>query len=472
MSEHESRPLWSGGFARPPAPEVAALSRSIDFDRRMWREEIAVSRAHARALQRAGLLSPEEETAIEGALDDAAAAFEADRFEFDPSDEDIHSAVERFLISALGFTGGKIHAGRSRNDLVVTDLRLWLKSQIPQIARHVHELQEALHRQSQSHRDTLAPGYTHLQRAQPVLLPHLLLSHAFALARDFERLAGAYHRTDVSSLGAGALAGTTLPLDPEATASDLGFARVFDNAADAVSDRDFALEFLSAAAILGVHLSRLGEDLVIWTSSEFAFVSVDDSYATGSSIMPQKKNPDVAELARAKSARITAGLVHLLGVMKGLPATYNRDLQEDKEPVFDAAGSLRAVLPALTGFIGTMTFDGERLAHAAAGGGATATDLAEALVMKGMAFREAHSAVGRLVSWAAAKGKSLNELASEDLVAAGEPFTAEMAELLDPRRSVEARSSHGGTSPARIADQLAGLEVILNEQQRWLTASI
>lgn len=469
MNTDDDKPLWSSRFEKPPASDVSRLSGSIDFDLRLWAEEIAATRAHALALERAGLLTSQERLAIEGALQEAAAAFDDGSFEPHAAAEDIHSAIEMLLIDRLGEAGARIHAGRSRNDLVVTDLRLWLKNNIPAIARGVHEVEEALYRQSQEHRETLAPGYTHLQHAQPILLPHTLLAHAFALTRDFERVIGAYRRADVSSLGAGALAGTTLPLDPQATASDLGFSKVFENAADAVSDRDFALEFLSAAAILGVHISRLAEDIVLWVSNEFAFASLDDAYATGSSIMPQKKNPDVAELARAKSARITADLMHLLGAMKGLPLTYDRDLQEDKEPVFDAADTLLAVLPAMGGLVQTLSFDRGRLEVASARGGSAATDLAEALVMKGMPFRLAHEEVGRLVARASADGKDLADLTGSDFAAAGDPFTAEFAELLDPRRSVAARQSHGGTSPERIGEQLARLEAIMDDQERWLS---
>ncbi|MGH2687847.1 MAG: argininosuccinate lyase, partial [Actinomycetota bacterium] len=453
-------PLWAGRFGSGPARETAAISASIHFDRRLWAQDLQATRAHARGLARAGLLGDEELAAIESALDEAADAFAAGTFPFDPTDEDIHSAVERFLIGRLGDTGARIHAGRSRNDLVACDLRLWLKATIPAIARGVHGLQEALYRQAREHQRTLAPGYTHLQRAQPILLPHHLLAHAFALARDFERLIAAWRRADVSVLGAAAFAGTTLPLDPVGTARDLGFRKVFDNAADAVSARDFALEFLAAAAILGVDLSRLGEEVVLWTSSEFAFARMDDAYATGSSIMPQKKNPDIAELTRAKGARLTADLVHLLGVVKGLPLAYDRDLQEDKEPVFDAADTLLAVLPAMGGLILTLTFDVARLEEAAGRGASAATDLAELLVARGLPFRQAHAAVGALVGRLAAEGRELSALEGTELAAAHPLFRPEDIGCLDPRASVAARRSHGGTAPERIADQIARIEQV------------
>jgi argininosuccinate lyase len=460
--------LWAGRFGSGPAADTAALSVSLHFDRRLWAQDIRATRAHARGLGRAGLLTEEELAAIESALDEAAAAFESGTFAFDPSDEDIHSAVERFLTDRLGDTGARIHAGRSRNDLVATDLRLWLKEAIPPIAKGIHALQEALYRQAREHQDTLAPGYTHLQRAQPILLPHHLLAHAFALGRDFERMIAAWRRCDVSPLGAAAFAGTTLPLDPVETARDLGFRKVFDNAADAVSARDFALEFLAAAAILGAHLSRLGEEVVLWVSGEFAFAVLDDAYATGSSIMPQKKNPDIAELARAKASRLVADLVHLLGVVKGLPLAYDRDLQEDKEPVFDAADSLLAVLPALAGLVRTLTFDAERLEEAARRGASAATDFAELLVSRGVPFRVAHAAVGRMVGRLAAEGRELSDLRFDDLEGAHELFEEADLERLEPRASVAARRSHGGTAPERILDQFARIEAVLDDEERWI----
>jgi argininosuccinate lyase len=463
-----TEPLWMGRFSKPPARDLQEFASSLDFDRRLWAQDIQCTRAHAAALERAGLLTTEEKDMVDEALASAAVLFAAGIFEFEEADEDIHSALERFLTDELGDVGAKIHAGRSRNDLVVTDLRLWLKSAIPAIAAGVHRLQQALNDQARAHESVLAPGYTHLQRAQPVLLPHLLLAHCFALGRDFERLVEAYRRSDVSCLGAAAFAGTTLPLDPAVTALDLGFSKVFDNAADAVASRDFALEFLSAAAILGVNLSRLGEELVIWTSTEFGFATLDDAYASGSSIMPQKKNPDVAELVRAKSARLISDLVHLLGVIKGLPLAYNRDLQEDKEPVFDAADCLIGALAALTGAIETMRFDHGRLDEAARGQTAAATDVAEALVMQGVPFRQAHEAVGKLVARAEALEKDLTDVSEETLSAFHPSLTPGILQVLDPRISVSARSSHGGTAPARIADQLATLGAMLDAQSKLL----
>ena len=443
------------------------MSRSIEVDRRLAFYDIRATLVHAQGLARAGLLSDSELNEIEGALSELKNLLEEGEFEANPEDEDIHSVVERFLTAKLGETGARIHAGRSRNDLVATDLRLWLKDAIKRIARGVHELEEALYRQARDHLETIAPGYTHLQRAQPVLLPHLLLAHTFALGRDFERMISAYRRTDVSPLGAAAFSGTSIPVDPEAAASALGFMKVFDNAADAVSDRDFALEFLSAAAILGVNLSRLGEEIVLWTSAEFGFAELDDAYSTGSSIMPQKKNPDVAELARARSSRLTAHLVHLLGVVKGLPLAYNRDLQEDKQPVFDAADTLIDTLAALRGLMLTITFDRERLREAADSGGGTATDLADALVMKGMPFRTAHELVGAAVLEAQAKDIPLAE-AALGVLSEAPGFDPSLLTVLELENSIGARASRGGTAPSRIAEQIGRVETMLDDQERWL----
>ncbi|MGI8426892.1 MAG: argininosuccinate lyase [Actinomycetota bacterium] len=463
-----SEPLWKGRFSKPPASGLIQFSTSLHFDQRLWPQDVAATRAHAHSLQRAGLLTAAETDKIEGALNEAAVALSKGEFDFDPADEDIHSAIERYLTSKLGELGAKIHAGRSRNDLVATDLRLWVKETILEIGQLIFDLEDSLIGQAHKHKNSLAPGYTHLQRAQPVLFAHHLLAHLFAIARDFDRMMGAHFRADMSCLGAAAFAGTTLPLDPKATAEDLGFSRVFDNSADAVADRDFALEFLSASAILAVHLSRLGEEIALWTTSEFGFATLDDSHATGSSIMPQKKNPDVAELARAKSARVTADLVHLLGVLKGLPLAYNRDLQEDKEPVFDAADSVTGALVALSGAVKMMSFDKERMEKATAGGLAGATDLAEQLVMQGVPFRTAHEAVGNLVAIATSQGKGLEDCSAAELAKAHPGLEMSMLRLLDARTSVNARNSHGGTAPERIEEQLAAFQNLMAEQKRWL----
>jgi argininosuccinate lyase len=461
------KPLWGGRFSKPPAPEMTVLGASIHFDQKLWPHEITATRAHAKALLRAGILDATEQKQIEAALDEAAKLFETGAFEFHPSDEDIHSAVERFLTQKLGPPGAKIHAGRSRNDLVVTDLRLWAKKTTAEIASGIIELQRALLNQAKEHAETLAPGYTHLQRAQPILLAHHLLAHCFALARDFQRMKSAHAAADVSPLGAAAFAGTSLPIDAQATAADLGFSATFDNSADAVSDRDFALEFLFAAAVNMVHISRLAEELVLWTSKEFAFATLDDAYATGSSIMPQKKNPDVAELSRAKTGRAIGNLTALLVTLKGLPLSYDRDLQEDKEPLFDSAQTLATVLPALTGAIQSLTFNKPRLEQSATEGGNAATDLAEHLVSKGLPFREAHETIGKLVAALSASGRDLTSATPEELTAAHSNLTPQAAALLNPRTSIESRTSHGGTAPLRVAEQLQKLDRLIGEETTW-----
>jgi argininosuccinate lyase len=461
-------PLWKGRFGKSPAAELHDFSSSLGFDRRLWSQDIRATKAHVGGLVRAQILTTDERAEIFEALEEAAAQFSEGTFAYGESDEDIHSAIERFLTERLGDLGAKIHAGRSRNDLVATDLRLWLKDTIPVIVAGLHRLELAILDQAEANQTSLVPGYTHLQRAQPVLLPHLLLAHGFSLTRDFRRLAQAYQAADVSVLGAAAFAGTTLPLDPEATAAELGFSAVFDNAADAVSARDFCVEFLSASAILGVHLSRLGEEIVIWATQEFGFLRLDDGYSTGSSIMPQKRNPDVAELVRAKSARLTSDLVRLLGVLKGLPMAYNRDLQEDKEPIFDAADTLIGTLAALGGAVETLRFNPDRMEAAARQGASGATDIAEGLVLKGVPFRQAHEAVGRLVALAEQSGRELGELTETELAGIHPSLNPQMLDLLDPRVSVASRATHGGTSPESIQQQLAAMRSATERQSVWL----
>ncbi len=349
--------LWGGRFAAGPADALARLSVSVQFDWRLAPYDLLASAAHARVLHKAGLLDDGELSRMLSALDDLRRACRDGSFRPDASDEDVHTALERGLLERLGSLGGKLRAGRSRNDQVATDLRLYLRDHVRTIVARLAELEDALIGQAEQHMDTPVPGLTHLQHAQPVLLAHQLLAHVQAFARDASRLRDWDRRAAVSPLGAGALAGSSLPLDPEALAAELGFDSAFDNSMDAVSDRDFAAEFCFAAALLGVHLSRLGEEVALWASYEFSWVQLDDAYATGSSIMPQKKNPDVAELARGKAGRLIGGLTGLLTTLKGLPLTYNRDLQEDKEPVFDAVDTLLMVLPAVAGLIATLRFN-------------------------------------------------------------------------------------------------------------------
>ncbi len=459
--------LWGGRFEGGPADALAQLSVSVQFDWRLAPYDLLASRAHARVLHRAGLLDDGELQRMLLALDELERDARAGLFRPTTEDEDVHTALERGLLERLGALGGKLRAGRSRNDQVATDLRLYLRDHARQVCARLVELERALVAQAERHLDTPAPGMTHMQHAQPVLFAHWLLAHVQAFARDVDRLRDWDRRAAVSPLGAGALAGSSLPLDPEAVAAELGFAGAAANSLDAVSDRDFAAEFLFAAALIGVHLSRLGEEVVLWTTREFGWVELDDAFATGSSIMPQKKNPDVAELARGKSGRLVGHLTGLLTTLKGLPLAYDRDLQEDKEPVFDAVDTLLLVLPAMTGMIATMRVATERLQAAAPDGFSLATDVAEYLVRQGVPFREAHEAVGHLVVWCTVHECDLGEVSDEDLARVSRHLTPDVRSVLSVPGALDARGTHGGTAPARVREQLAALHAVLDRDAAW-----
>ena len=440
--------LWHGRFEGGPAEALQALNDSLPFDRRIFREDIAGSRAHVRMLSRVGLMSEVDSVAVLAALDAVEAEMADGSFAFAAGDEDIHTAVERRVTELAGDAGARLHTGRSRNDQVATDLRLWTLRELGDLARLVTTFQGTLAARADEAADAYLPGYTHLQRAQPVLLAHHLLAHGWALARDVDRLLDARDRADVSPLGAGALAGSSLPLDPDSVAADLGFAARFENSMDAVGDRDFVAESLFALALLGVHLSRIGEELVLWSSEEFGFVDLDDAFSTGSSMLPQKKNPDVAELARGKAGRLIGHLTGLLATLKGLPMAYNKDLQEDKEPLFDAFDTVRLTLAALDGMVSTLAFRTDRMADAADSPYAAAIDLAEYLVAAGTPFRDAHAVVGALVRAALAGEGSL-----VDLVSADERLGPEAAALLAPGAPVRRRTTPGGAGPGPVAVQ-------------------
>jgi len=441
--------LWHGRLGGGTAEEVMAFSVSLHYDQRLAVDDLAGSRAHVRGLLRGGIVSAEEAAAVLAALDRVEGELTDGTFAFAPGDEDIHTAVERRVTELAGDAGGKLHTGRSRNDQVATDLRLFAKRALRDIATDVVDLQEVLLARAREADDTYLPGYTHLQRAQPVLLAHHLLAHAWALARDVDRLLATVVRLDVSPLGAGALAGSSLPLDPDGVADDLGFAGRFENSLDAVSDRDFVAEALFDLALLGVHLSRMGEELVLWSTEEFGFAVLDDAYATGSSMLPQKKNPDVAELARGKSGRLIGNLTALLVTLKGLPLAYNRDLQEDKEPLFDSLDQVHLALVALAGVMATVSFDTHRMQQAADGPAAAAVDLAEWLVEHGMPFRQAHGVVGGLVSDSLARHVPLAEL-----VAAHPDLGTEAVALLEPGVAVTRRTTPGAAGPGPVAVQI------------------
>ena len=448
LASDGSATLWHGRFEGAPASAVRALNDSLSFDRRMFREDIAGSRAHASMLAAVGLITAAERDAIAAALDAVEAEMADGRFVAALGDEDIHTAVERRVTEITG-AGAKLHTGRSRNDQVAADLRMWTCGALDDVAAAVLGLQRTLLARATDVGEAVLPGYTHLQQAQPVLLAHHLLAHGWALARDVDRLVEARRRADVSPLGAGALAGSSLPLDPQRTAAAAGFAAVFDNSLDAVADRDFVADALYALAVLGVHLSRIGEELVLWSSSEFGFVELDDAFATGSSMLPHKKNPDVAELARAKAGRLIGHLTGLLATLKGLPLAYAKDLQEDKEPLFDAVDTVVLTLAALDGLLDTARFDTARMAVAASSPYGAATDLAEWLVARGMPFREAHAAVGDLVRRSLAQEGTL-----ADLVAADGRFGPEAAALLTPGGSASRRTTHGAGGPKAVAAQI------------------
>jgi argininosuccinate lyase len=461
--------LWGGRFGGGPSEALARLSVSVHFDWRLAPYDLRASRAHARVLHGAGLLDDAELAQMLGALDDLEAAVKDGSFRPTVEDEDVHTALERGLLERLGALGGKLRAGRSRNDQVATDLRLYLRDAARQVVARVADLETALIGLAERHRGTAMPGMTHLQHAQPVLLAHHLLAHVQAFKRDVERVLDWDERAALSPLGAGALAGSSLPLDPVAVAAELGFRAPCDNSIDAVSDRDFVAEFCFAAALLGIHLSRLGEEICLWATTEFAWVELDDAYATGSSIMPQKKNPDIAELARGKSGRLVGNLMALLTTLKGLPLAYDRDLQEDKEPVFDSVETLLLVLPAVSGMVSTLRIREDRMAAAAATGHALATDVAEWLVRTGTAFRDAHEITGRLVRHCDDHGLELWDVDDDALAAIDPRLTPDVRSVLSVRGALTARSTHGGTAPDRVAGQLASLADAAHAHAAWAT---
>jgi argininosuccinate lyase len=459
--------LWGSRFVGGPADALSVLSRSAHFDWRLATYDLAASRAHARVLYRAGLLDDAEVALVLAALADLTADVVAGTFVPGANDEDVHTALERGLVERLGPLGGKLRAGRSRNDQVATDFRLYLRDAARELVRLVAALQGALIDRAEETVDAPAPGFTHLQHAQPVSFGHELAKHAHALARDVDRFRDWDRRAAFSPLGAGALAGSSLPLDPQAVALELGFTGAVANSLDAVSDRDFAAEFLFVCALVSVHLSRLGEEVCLWTSREFGWARLDDAYATGSSIMPQKKNPDVAELARGKAGRVIGHLAGLLATLKGLPFAYNRDLQEDKEPVFDAVDTLAQVLPAVTGMVATLTFDTEQMAAAAPEGFALATDVAEWLVRSGVPFREAHEIAGACVLACEQRGIDLVDLSDADLLEISPFLRPDVRSVLSVEGSLRSRSAFGGTAPDRVREQLAGLRTVVAAGAAW-----
>jgi argininosuccinate lyase len=450
--------LWGGRFSDGPADAVFALSRSVHFDWRLAPYDLRSSLAHLEVLESSGLLSTEVAEAIRGGLHALISEVAAGTFRAIESDEDVHSALERGLMEKLGDIGGSLRAGRSRNDQVTTDLRLYAMDHMLEVARQVLALQEALIAKAEEYGDAPAPGFTHLQHAQPILFGHEIAKHAHAFARDLDRIHDWLARTSVSPLGSGALAGSSLPLSPEKTAAALGFASSAANSIDGVSDRDFVAEALFILAMVGSHLSRIGEEWCIWATTEFGWAKVADAYSTGSSIMPQKKNPDMAELARGKAGRLVGNLTALLTTLKGLPFAYNRDLQEDKEPLFDSIDTILLVLPAVTGMVATTEFDREKMAMAAPLGFSLATEIADYLVRAHIPFAHAHEAAGKCVALCESSGRQLHQLTDAELVRIHPSLLPDVREVLTVHGALASRTTIGGTSPSSFAAQIKQLK--------------
>ncbi len=453
--------MWGGRFSKGIDDAFAKLNASFGFDWRLYAADIRGSVAYAKALARAGMISEQERDALIGGLERVLAEFAGGTFSAWPTDEDIHTAVERRLSELVGPVAGKLHTGRSRNDQVATDVRLYLLDAIARVQAEIRNVQRALIEKAEAHLDIVMPGYTHLQRAQPVLWSHWLMSYFWMLQRDWGRLNDAVERTSSLPLGAGALAGSAIGIDREFLARELGFNSISANSIDAVSDRDPVAEFLFASALLGVHLSRLGEDLVLYSSAEFGFVTMDDAFATGSSLMPQKKNPDAMELARGKSGRLIGDLVSLLATLKGLPSSYDKDLQEDKEPLFDAVDTLETLLPVVAAVVRTLQVNAER-ARAALDPAMLATDLADYLVRRGMPFRLAHQRVGEAVRLADQRGTGLAELPLADYQSIAPEFGPDVTAVFDFGRSMDSRETAGGTGPRAVRAQIASAKQIAN----------
>jgi argininosuccinate lyase len=464
----DAKTPWGGRFEKSPGAFLTEFGASLPVDKRMWAEDIRGSIAHARMLARQGVISEADADTIEAGLSEIYREIKGGTFEWRVADEDVHMAIERMLTERVGLAGARLHTGRSRNDQVATDARLYAKERAVELGRRVCELRATLVRVAETHPETVLPGYTHLQKAQPVLLAHHMLAYAQMLSRDFTRVRHAWEAADVLPLGSAALAGTTYPLDRDYVAARLGFSAVSANSLDAVSDRDFLLDLVYACAVCQVHLSRLAEELIIWSSDEFGFVTMDDEYSTGSSIMPQKKNPDFAELVRGKTGRVVGDLTALLVTLKALPLAYNKDMQEDKDAAFDAIDTLGDSLRASAGMIATMRVNDERMRAGARGGFMAATDLADYLVVRGVPFREAHEIVGRLVLACEKDGVALQDLTAEQYAAHDSRFGADVLDAVDIDRVVARRTTAGGTGHEAVAEQLAATRDALAADEAWL----
>lgn len=460
--------LWGGRFAKGTDIMVEEFTSSISFDQRMYREDIAGSVAHARMLAKCGIIREEEAEAIITGLHSILADIEAGKFSFEISLEDIHMNIEKRLTERIGPVGGKLHTARSRNDQVAVDTHMYLKREIAAIGNLLTGLQAAIAEVAEKYKEVIMPGYTHLQRAQPILFSHQMMAYFFMLARDFERLQGVWQRTDIMPLGAGALAGTTFPIDRHFVAKELHFSRIYANSIDAVSDRDYILEFHSFASILMMHLSRLSEEIILWSTNEFAFIELDDAHCTGSSIMPQKKNPDVSELVRGKTGRVFGHLMALLTVSKGLPLAYNKDLQEDKEGLFDTIDTLKFSLSVYASMLKAMRVISDRMLTAVRNDFSNATDMADYLVKKDLPFRQAHEVVGKCVHYCIENDKWLMDLSLAEFKQFSPLFEADIMDAIKVETCVAARNSFGGTSYEQVAQAISTAEDIISQQQTVL----
>ncbi|HSK47364.1 MAG TPA: argininosuccinate lyase [Coriobacteriia bacterium] len=466
----DTKTPWGGRFEKSPGKFLTEFGASLPVDKRMWAEDIRGSIAHARMLAKQGVISTTDAEAIESGLSEIYRQIKAGEFEWRIADEDVHMAIERVLTERIGPAGARLHTGRSRNDQVATDSRLYAKARAKDLGYRILCLRRSLLSLAQKHMGVVMPGYTHLQKAQPVLFSHHLLAYAWMLTRDFTRVRHAYEAADVLPLGSAALAGTTYPLDRDAVAAKLGFSEVSANSMDSVSDRDFLLDLVYAATVCQVHLSRLAEEYIIWSSDEFGFVKMDDEFSTGSSIMPQKKNPDFAELVRGKTGRVVGDLTSLLVTLKGLPLAYNKDMQEDKEVAFDAIDTLADCLRAMSGMTDSLHVNAERMREGALGGFMAATDLADYLVGKGMPFREAHEVVGKLVLSLERDGRNLQDLTAQEYRGFASEFGPDVLEAVDIDKVVARRTSAGGTGHEAVEAQLKQVVEVLAADDAWLNA--
>lgn len=460
-----SKAMWGGRFSRSTDEMINEFQASINFDKRMYHEDICGSIAHARMLAKCGILTEEDKDKIVAGLEDIEQQIEDGDFDFSVDLEDIHMNIEKRLTEAIGEAGGRLHTARSRNDQVALDTHMYIRRQVTEVQKEIENLQQALVETAEKYSDVIMPGYTHLQRAQPILFAHHLLAYFSMLARDFARFEGVYRRADLMPLGAGALAGTTFPIDRAYVASQLHFEQVYNNSLDAVSDRDYIMEFLSAASILMVHLSRLSEETILWCSREFHFIELDDAHCTGSSMMPQKKNPDVSELVRGKTGRVIGHLMAMLTTVKGLPLAYNKDLQEDKEGIFDAIDTVKFSLAVYAQLIRGMKVRAEVMKKAVTEDFSNATDLADYLVKKGMPFRKAHAVAGKAVHQCIEAGKYLEDMSLKEFQALSPLFGADIKDAIRPETCVRNRNSYGGTSYEQVALQLkAARELLASEK--------